>query len=694
MEAAVSSPVLTSGNQVEALVKAYTSRPGAVYFDTETTGLTRRNKLVAIQLKQDGRQSKVIDARDKLDIPALLRPIFERRLIVGHNLKFDLGFMRRHGVKASVVFDTQIAQQLILGIGLSESNGRAGLEQTAAMYGEAVSKDERGWFYTPAPLDERPEEWEAPFPADQISYMEQDVDVLPAIMAGQLAKLKSMGLVEVFKIEMRCLLALVEMEHAGIFIDVVGWREFITIKEAEAKRLENEALALIGPAILKVRIESYDREVRHYEAYRTQVKQAEAQFREEWGHRATAGTGWGEFKQEQMAQWRADHPAVGKPKLDTSVPDIGSTTQLVSGLLALGVAVPTKKNLKGNLVNTTESKSLESVNHPVVKLLLEYRKNAKFVQSFGESLLAHVDPKTGRIHSDYQQIGAGTGRMSCVRPNFQQIPSKGDGKIIRGLVKAKPGCVMLTADFSNIELRILANISKDPAMCAAFNAGLDLHSETARRMFNLKADVDPKTEMWKRDLSYRQIAKIINFMLIYGGSPFKLSKEIGIEVQEAEALVLAYFKAYPGVKTWMMRTKREGLDSREARTLAGRYRPLVAPGPEPHYNWEDFHDKMAEWKKLRGRAERQALNTPIQGTSADITKLALAIFSETVDPKLGRLVACVHDEIVVECVQDERAVLLVGRTLRESMKAACDAYLKFSPVPEPEVEVADHWSKG
>jgi DNA polymerase-1 len=144
----------------------------------------------------------------------------------------------------------------------------------------------------------------------------------------------------------------------------------------------------------------------------------------------------------------------------------------------------------------------------------------------------------------------------------------------------------------------------------------------------------------------------------------------------------------------MMRTKREGLDSREARTLAGRYRPLVAPGPEPHYNWEDFHDKMAEWKKLRGRAERQALNTPIQGTSADITKLALAIFSETVDPKLGRLVACVHDEIVVECVQDERAVLLVGRTLRESMKAACDAYLKFSPVPEPEVEVADHWSKG
>lgn len=700
----MAATVLTTLAQVQQLVQVYLSRPTEpVFFDIETTGLNpRRNQIAAIQLKQGTRGTVIIDVRatsPRKLIPALA-PIFEQLRIVGHNIKFDLGFLRPFGIRAGKVFDTQIAEQLIRGVGLSEAKNRGfgvNLEATAERYGQPVSKEEREWFYKPAPLDERPE-WFEPFPPEQIDYMSQDVDVLGPIMSAQAKRLRQSDLLEVTGIEMRALLALVEMEYAGIRIDVAGWREFIAEKETEAKRLEEEALAIIGAAILADRIERYDKEMERYRAYRTQIEEQERLARAAWDAVSEKSTpGWGEFKQNWMAMWRAEHEAVAKPKLDTSPPDIGSTTQLIVGLERLGVPVPTKKNDKGVMVKTTESDSLEPLadDYPVVGLLLGWRKQSKFVTSFGEALLQYVEPGTSRIHSDYMQIGAGTGRMSCTRPNFQQIPSKGDGKRVRALVQAQPDWVLLTADFSNIELRILANISGEPAMIAAFAAGLDLHSETARRMFSLPDDVDPKTTIWKRDLTYRQIAKIINFMLVYGGSPFKLAKEIGIEVDEAERLVAAYFAAYPRVKQWMDETKAKGLKELKARTLSGRIRLFDSPGPEPVRNGLDgyghYMEQLRDWRKARARIERQSLNTPIQGTSADITKLAQALFNERVDGNLARAVAVVHDEIVVEAHKNyaKRAEMV----LAQAMKDACDVYLTVSPVPMPEVNISDHWEK-
>jgi DNA polymerase-1 len=699
----------TTVAEAAGLTSLYLSRPGEpIYFDTETTGLGWDAKLVALQIKQGERDAQIFDVRQGAD-PFLLAlsPIFEKLLIVGHNLKFDLGFLRRHGIKVNRVFDTQIAEQLIRGVGLSDAKKQGiavNLEATAGRYGIAVSKTEREWFIdldTRIDTDENGIQhipWIDDFPSVQLDYMAQDVDVLPGIVAAQIKLLQERKLVEVFKIEMRTLPALAEMEFNGIHIDAEGWRAFIAEKDAEAKRLEGEALGIIGAAILEVRIEKYDRDLANYHFYRDEVEAAEYTARTEW-EALGEEKGWGEYKVKYMAEWRANHTVISKPKLDTGLPDIGSTTQLIAGLKRLGVPVPTKRNDKGEWVETTESDSLEplAANYPVVQLLLDYRKQAKFVQSFGEALLQFIQAD-GRIHPDYQQIGASTGRMSCVRPNWQQVPSKGDGHRLRELVTAETGHVLLTADFSNIELRILANISGDAAMIAAFNAGLDLHSETARKMFNLGPEIDPKTTIWKRDLTYRQIAKIINFMLVYGGSPFKLAKEIGIEVEEAEKLVEAYFRAYPGVAKWMAYTKDKGVRELVIRTLSGRARFLGSLPPEPQRPaiqsvnaWSEYKDRHREWTKVKRRYERQSLNTPIQGTSADITKLALALFHERAS-NVAKLVACVHDEIVVECREEE--ALDVGYLLKQAMKQACDTYLTVSPVPMPEVEIADHWSKG
>jgi DNA polymerase-1 len=694
--------VFTTVAQAKSVVARYLAREREpVFFDTETTGLDPRTcKLVAVQVKQGERPAVIFDVRDRPEVVKALAPIFEKLTIIGHNLKFDLNFLRAAGIQVHRCYDTQLAEQLLLGMGLSEAKDAGvgvNLEATAKRYGMPVSKDERGWFYTPAPLDQRPEEWAAPFPSEQVAYMAQDVDVLPTIAFEQKAELKRLGLNEVARIEMDCLPALVEMEHTGIRIDVEGWRAFIAEKDIEAKRLENEVLAVIGAAVLSERIRAYDREMKRYEGYREALAREEKRLRVQYDS-LNEPTGWGEYKKANMAAWRAKTMPVTKPKLDTSPPNLDSTAQLIVGLEALGVPVPTKKNPKGQRVKTTESKALEplAARYPVIKLFLDYRKNAKFVTSFGETLLAHAD-QYGRIHPEYQQIGAATGRMSCQRPNWQQVPSKGDGKRLRELVKAAPGNVLLTADFSNIELRILANITGDETMIRLFNEGADLHSETARRMFKLDASIDPAKVVWKRDLTYRQIAKIINFMLVYGGSPFKLAMEIGIETSEAEALVESYFVAYPGVAAWMRRTKREVWSTLCSKTLAGRRRPYEDVGAEPNiYGYrgkrDEYEDAKREWLKRRSRVERQSLNTPIQGTSADITKLACALFHKHCDVRLGRLVAVVHDEMVVEAKEEH--ALVVAEVLKTAMKTACDRYLTLSPVPEPDVMVSDHWVKG
>ena len=696
-------------DHAEQVARTYLSRPDEeVYFDLETTGLDpRTDKLVMAQFRQGERTPVIFDLRRNPEYIRAFAPIFADSplRIVGHNLDFDLRWLRQWGIKwrRLKVYDTMVAELVILGLGKSEAKNRGmgvNLEDTADRYGIPVSKQERNWFIG---LDQRPE-WDQAFPESQLVYGAQDVNVLGQIRADQLKEIKRLKLTETVKIEMRCLPAIVEMEHAGIHIEVDQWRDFIREKEQEAAILEDEVLAELGTAIIEDRLERYDRELRTYEAYRAAVKAEEERLHGLW--LTFSGSpdcpAWGQFKQNGMSHWRANNEAVSKPKLDTSPPNLDSPAQLIAAFERLGVPVPTKKNPKGQRVKTVDSAALETMDHPAAVQLRTYRKAVKFSVSFGENLLSLVDDRD-RIHSDYNQIGAGTGRFSCENPNSQQIPSKGEGgKRLRQLFTAPPGYYLLTADFSNIELRILANITGDPDLCAAFAAGADLHSETAKKMFGLPADWDKEkcdTTEWKNGWSYRDISKKINFLLIYGGSPFKLAKELGIEAKEAEHLVDLFFEVYPGIKRWMDRTRDEVHQTHQARTLSGRRRPIADAGPEPskprNYRdrkaWGEYNELLDEWKKRRSRAERQALNTPIQGTSADITKLAMALFFERTDTRLGRLVICVHDEIVVEAREDSAGV--IAEQLSSCMKEACDKYLTVSPVPAPKVAIERYWKK-
>lgn len=685
-------------DEVGKMVSAYHARPDLpLAFDIETTGLDpRAGKLVTLQFAQRGHSVSVIDARRLPPGPLglALAGLFEGEfLIVGHNLKFDFGWlMEKLGIYPTRCFDTLLAEQVIHGLGRSEANNRGmalNLKALAHRYLDRdMSKEERNWFID---LDQREEEWAGALPVGQITYAAADVLLLPDLYDIQLAELKRRTLTQPARLEMAALPAIASIEQSGVGINVEGWRAFIAEKEAEAAEIESEALAVFGGAVLAARAKVFDAKLAVYQQWEASKQAEERRLRAVFDEGLTATNEyqppkWGEFKVTGMQMWRTTHPNPGKPKPDTSVPNIGSSAQLQHAFAEMGIPLPTKLDPKTKERKpTTESEALESLedDHPSVKLLLDYRRAAKFVTSFGESLLRFVTP-AGRIHPEYVQIGASTGRMSCTRPNWQQVPSKGDGKRLRELVVAGPRNVLLTADFSNIELRILADISGDETMLRLFATGEDLHSYTARMMFGLGNDVDVKhTLMPGSDQTYRAVAKVINFGLAYGMSAPKLSRAVHVSRERAQELMDAHFALYPGVATWMRETKRTGFDKLESRTLSGRKRYYTDP------------EEGDDYRMLKARIERQSMNTPIQGTSADITKQALVNLYRggLLQNQFGlaQIVAVVHDEIVLECEAENAA--LVSAALTKAMGDAAEQYLKRVTLPPVEVVVSEHWSK-
>jgi DNA polymerase-1 len=692
---------------IRSLVLAYRTRKEPVYLDTETTGLNpRSSRLSMVQLRQGRRVPVVIDVRhcDLARLGAELDPLFDGQLlVVGMNLKFDYQFLRQHlGVQMHRVYDVMLAEQVLYGLGKSDGRKEGvefHLKSIAERRGIEMSKGEREWFID---LDQRPDEWNAPFPEAQVRYGAKDITVLTDIFEQQTAELGEKELIETALLEMRALPMIAEMELAGVHIDVEGWRAFIAEKEAEARAIEEEALGVYGAAIVQARAEKFDLEAGGYLQWEEAKAAQEQRLQEVWGHNLLSEEGikWGTFKIERMKAWRAENPNPGRPKIDASPPNLGSSQQLLEAFRVMGIRMPS-----GEPVTSTASEVLVSLEdtYPEIELLLRFRKAQKFVDSFGETLLAKIDPTTLRIHPEYQQIGASTGRMSCTNPNWQQVPSKGDGKRLRELVKAEPGNVMLTADFSNIELRILAHLTRDETMLRFFREGLDLHSETAKFMYGLSADVSEKVLKDKANgpvpgWSYRDVAKTINFGLVYGMSPSKLARTLRVPKEKAQQLFSAYFRMYPGVEKWLATAREYGLREMKVQTLVGRKRFFSLPA-EPTKpmrgaagtSYQEYRKAMQEYTALRSRVERQSMNTPIQGTSADITKLALALLFERGFLDIGKVIAVVHDEVVAEVPEQHTA-----RAKAELEQAMWDAALKWLTrvdMPRPIAEVSDHWHK-
>ena len=336
--------------------------------------------------------------------------------------------------------------------------------------------------------------------------------------------------------------------------------------------------------------------------------------------------------------------------------NLDSQQQVTDALLNLGVPVP----------NTTRAWELQPLaeKYPVVAKLLEYRGVAKSLSSFGENILEYIEPKTGRIHADFRQIGAPTGRFSCSNPNLQQIPH--DEQYRRCFI-APPGRKLVIADYSQIELRILADFSDDANFIKAFISGEDFHTTTAAQVFNTAPEnVTPEQ---------RSFAKRLNFGVVYGIGASRFAMMTGLSQTEAENTMRRYFGTYRGLDSYLRESGRKVIAERQARTASGRMMRL-------RFDESD--------RQQIGAAKRNGVNMPIQGTSADILKVALRLLHESLSGTSGKLVNIVHDEIIVECDASEAEDMAVK--LEAAMRRAGERFVKKVPV-SVDVHIADEWTK-
>ncbi len=315
--------------------------------------------------------------------------------------------------------------------------------------------------------------------------------------------------------------------------------------------------------------------------------------------------------------------------------NINSPKQLADVLFnQLNLPKPIKYG-KGKVMSTAVD-VLEGLaeEHAVPKLVLEYRQLSKLKSTYVDALPALLNSCTLRLHTTFNMAGSATGRLSSVNPNLQNIPIRTElGREIRAAFIAEAGHVLLKADYSQIELRLLAHFSEDKLLVEAYRTGEDIHALTASQVFGV-----PRSEV---NAEHRRRAKAVNFGIVYGLSAFGLSQQIGIDTKEAKLFIDAYFEKYSGVRAFIDRTLDEARRDMKVTTLFGRVRPIP-----------DIHSKNFN---LRGFAERTAVNTPLQGTAADLIKLAMIrIDTELRERKLkSRMLLQVHDELVFEVPEDE-----------------------------------------
>jgi DNA polymerase-1 len=339
-----------------------------------------------------------------------------------------------------------------------------------------------------------------------------------------------------------------------------------------------------------------------------------------------------ELGQRMLALEAKAHELAGGPF------NLGSPKQL-GEILFNRLELPVLKKTPKGAPSTAEEVLAElALDYPLPAVLMEYRSLSKLKSTYTDKLPGMIDPKTGRVHTSYHQAVTATGRLSSSDPNLQNIPIRTEeGRRIRQAFIAAPGCKIVAADYSQIELRIMAHLSQDPGLLAAFAEGLDVHSATAAEVFAV--DIEQVS------VDQRRKAKAINFGLIYGMSAFGLAKQLGIGRQEAQQYIDVYFARYPGVADYMARTRALAHEKGYVETLKGRRLYL------PEINARNRQRQQA--------AERTAINAPMQGTAADLIKLAMLavdawIHSSGVD---ARLMMQVHDELVFEVADDAVAGL-------------------------------------
>lgn len=359
--------------------------------------------------------------------------------------------------------------------------------------------------------------------------------------------------------------------------------------------------------------------------------------------------------QEVLAEESSQGSLFGGPQREDI--NLDSQQQLTKALNRLGIPVP----------ESTRNWKLQplAAQYPVIATLLEYRTVQKALTSYGTNMIELINPVTNRLHADFRQIGAPTGRFACTNPNIQQVPHAVE---YRRCFSGHPdGRKLIIADYSQIELRILAEFSGDRGFMEAFNTGADLHRVTAAQVFNTGVDQVTKEQ--------RDFAKRLNFGVVYGIGAQRFALMTGLSVPDAENVLRRYFSTYRELDTYLRDAANRAVNDRHARTGSGR---LV------RFRYDENDRQQVSMTQRNGK------NTPIQGTSADILKRALRLLKDELRETNAQIVNIIHDEIVVEADADDAQD--VAAKVERIMCAAGQEYLKTVPV-KVETEIADEWVK-
>lgn len=583
--------LINGDKELEQAIEEITANHSVVAVDTEGDFDVWSGTTVLIQIGVPG-ISYLIDIRSIKEISALFRLLESTDILkILQNAKYDYqALKKRFGIELTNVFDTMIAEQLILA-------GKSSREDFSL---DSISRN-----YLEQPLSKsvrsRFERSPVFFTQEMLEYAATDVAVLLEIYPKQLEELNKWGLEKIAQLEFDLVPVVAELELNGVLIDLDKWKE-LTQWLTEQRTIT----------------------ARNIYAMATE-------------------------KIPQLAMFD-----------DAPIINLNSPKQVLNLL-----------HLFGLKVQNTKAEALKRINHPLTDNLVDYKLYQKLISTYGEPMLAFIKPQTGRVHAQFWQLGAQSGRFSCQKPNLQNIPIKKTKKF-RECFVAPFGYKLITADYSQIELRIIAEWSKDEELLRAFRAGGDIHRWVASKLFRKELSSISKTE--------RDYAKNMVYGMSYGMSAEGFARRAEIDLKDAQALLDIFKKTFAAANEWLMLAGNYTVKKGYSRTLWGRKRWFDVPKyNDPNYNF------------VMGQIKREGRNHAVQGTGGDMLKLALVRLYQALKPFDAKIVNCIHDEIVIEVVESQ--AVEVSEVVSATMIAAGEELLPSLPV-EVDVYVGDAWGKG